>query len=530
MKKIILNSFTVCTLFFVSAVNAQVGIGVPAENIHPSAELEVKSTKKGFLPPRMTMAERDAIVTPAAGLLIYQTDAVANNPVGLYFYDGTAWINGLGVVGATGEVGQQGPKGDQGTPGAQGPKGDTGAQGETGAVGAQGIQGVKGETGATGPKGDVGPQGPAGPAGANGTNGTNGSVGSVTAISGISNANGAFISGGDLTLTPADASNGGVVTTDAQTFAGSKTFLSDLYVNGVIVGRGGGDPYSDNTAIGLNALLNNTTGAGNTANGKNALVNNTTGGANTAIGKDALLNNTTGNANTALGQAADVLGGNLINATAIGAQALVDASNKIQLGNSSVTSVNTSGTYTGAGFRTPSGTSSQYLMADGSVSSTGPQGADGQGAIIIAGSGINVTGTGTDNDPYIVSSKIYTIGFWPELGGYVFRISADGRHGLVAETKDQSTSSTWYDAQDVISNPVNHSTNGQKFMDWRLPTKYELNEMYLQKEAIGGYAVYPYWSSTDFGAGLAWLQNFDDGSSYFNAQNHSFYVRAVRAF
>ena len=42
MKKIILNSFTVCTLFFASAVNAQVGIGVPAENIHPSAELEVK--------------------------------------------------------------------------------------------------------------------------------------------------------------------------------------------------------------------------------------------------------------------------------------------------------------------------------------------------------------------------------------------------------------------------------------------------------------------------------------------------------
>jgi hypothetical protein len=164
----------------------------------------------------------------------------------------------------------------------------------------------------------------------------------------------------------------------------------------------------------------------------------------------------------------------------------------------------------------------------------GSKGADGQGGITIAGSGINVTGTGTVADPYIVSSnvssKIYTIGFWPELGGYVFRISADGRHGLVAETQDQSTSSTWYDAQDVISNPVNHSTNGQKFMDWRLPTKYELNEMYLQKEAIGGYAVYPYWSSTDFGAGLAWLQNFDDGSSYFNAQNHSFYVRAVRAF
>jgi hypothetical protein len=552
MKKTVLNTLVLAILLFASAANAQVGIGVPAENIHPSAELEVKSTKKGFLPPRMTMAERDAIVTPAAGLLIYQTDAVANNPVGLYFYDGTAWINGLGVVGATGEVGQQGPKGDQGTPGAQGPKGDTGAQGETGAVGAQGIQGiqgVKGETGATGPKGDVGPQGPAGPTGANGTNGTNGSVGSVTAISGISNANGAFISGGDLTLTPADASNGGIVTTDAQTFAGSKTFLSDLYVNGVIVGRGGGSEISNtasgtnallsntegrsNTAVGLNALLNNTTGAGNTANGRDALGINTQGSSNTAIGFNALRNNTVGSYNTALGQAADVFG-NLSNATAIGAQALVDESNKIQLGNSRVTNVNTSATYTGAGFRTPTGTSSQYLMADGSVSSTGPKGADGQGGITIAGSGINVTGTGTVADPYIVSSnvtsKIYTIGHWPELGGYVFRISEDGTHGLVAETQDQSVGSSWYLAQDAISNPVNHSTNGKKFMDWRLPTKYELNEMYLQKGAVGGFANYYYWPSSEYDINLAWGQGFGDGGQGASSKTKAFYVRSVRAF
>jgi len=46
MKKIILNSLTVCTLFFATALNAQVGVGVPSENMHPSAELEVKSTKK----------------------------------------------------------------------------------------------------------------------------------------------------------------------------------------------------------------------------------------------------------------------------------------------------------------------------------------------------------------------------------------------------------------------------------------------------------------------------------------------------
>ena len=129
MKKTLLNTLALATLFFASTAYAQVGVGVAAENIHPSAELEVKSTTKGFLPPRMTFAERDAIATPATGLLIYQTDAVANNPTGLYFFDGTAWRNGAGV---------QGIKGDKGETGAQGLPGATGLTGTQGLLGAQG--------------------------------------------------------------------------------------------------------------------------------------------------------------------------------------------------------------------------------------------------------------------------------------------------------------------------------------------------------------------------------------------------------
>ena len=129
MKKTLLNTLALATLFFASTAYAQVGVGVAAENIHPSAELEVKSTTKGFLPPRMTFAERDAIATPATGLLIYQTDAVANNPTGLYFFDGTAWRNGAGV---------QGIKGDKGETGAQGLPGATGLTGTQGLPGAQG--------------------------------------------------------------------------------------------------------------------------------------------------------------------------------------------------------------------------------------------------------------------------------------------------------------------------------------------------------------------------------------------------------
>ena len=191
----IFKSLAVFSLFCVNVSNAQVGIGVPAENIHPSAELEVKSNTKGFLPPRMTKAERDAIVTPAAGLLIYQTDGDETNPTGLYFFDGTAWKNGLGLKGETGAVGPkgdtgaqgiQGPAGANGTNGAQGlpgAKGDTGdqgiqgAKGDKGDVGATGSQGIKGDKGETGSSGSNGPQGIQGLTGPQGDAGVTGSQG-----------------------------------------------------------------------------------------------------------------------------------------------------------------------------------------------------------------------------------------------------------------------------------------------------------------------------------------------------------------
>ena len=55
----------------------------------PSAQLEMQSTTQGFLAPRMTKAQRDAIVSPATGLLIYQT----NTQPGFYYFNGSAWTS-----------------------------------------------------------------------------------------------------------------------------------------------------------------------------------------------------------------------------------------------------------------------------------------------------------------------------------------------------------------------------------------------------------------------------------------------------
>jgi len=141
----------------------------------------------------------------------------------------------------------------------------------------------------------------------------------------------------------------------------------DLNVNGITVGKGGGN-QSGNTVIGDNALVNNTYGIQNTSNGNWALFSNTTGIKNTASGVSALESNITGSYNTAIGSDANVGSGNLTNATAIGYQAVVNTSNTIQLGNTSITDVKTSGTLTAGTVTYPNvhnSTSGQVLITDG---------------------------------------------------------------------------------------------------------------------------------------------------------------------
>ncbi len=63
--------------------NTGIGTVTPA----PSAILELNATNKGFLPPRMTLAQRNAIAAPAEGLMLYQTDAAK----GYYYIKNGAW-------------------------------------------------------------------------------------------------------------------------------------------------------------------------------------------------------------------------------------------------------------------------------------------------------------------------------------------------------------------------------------------------------------------------------------------------------
>ena len=260
---------------------------------------------------------------------------------------------------------------------------------------------------------------------------SNGSTWSANAISSLgvattvgslnssSTPNGMTLLGGELKLSPADATNPGVLTAGTQTLAGAKTFAQDLKINHLMIGNGGGG-LDANTLVGKSAFTSNTTGSNNTAIGYQSLIVNTSGTNNTGIGAGTLSANTTGIGNTAIGQGAGVGSGNLSNTIAIGSGAIVNADNTIQLGNANITRMNTAGAIqagsiqntpvgsttpsTGAftGLKTTGTNTSQVVMTDANnllVSTASlPVNLGGTGVSTISSNGVLIgNGTGAIN-------------------------------------------------------------------------------------------------------------------------------------
>ena len=97
--------------------------------------------------------------------------------------------------------------------------------------------------------------------------------------------------------------------------------------------------------------------------------------------------------------------------------------------------------------------------------------------------------------------------------------------------KDQGYDN-WYNANNLLNNPDNHDTDGAQFRDWRLPSKRELNLMYLSY--LNGnptnLAGATYWSSSEFKFDYAWLHYFFSGQQDDVNKVNAYNIRAVRSF
>jgi hypothetical protein len=334
-------------------INGSLLLGT-ATNV-PSSQLTIDSTTKGFLPPRMTTAQRDAIASPATGLVIYNTTTLAAN-----VYNGTSWV-GLGggdnIYTADGAL-----------------TGDRTVTSGTFKLYFDGGIYIK--------------------------NSAQSQLISVYYATGT-DGNNIWIGGGGLLSSSASGSTG---YGSNNTSHGVNALLSNtigFYNVGIgINSLSGNTTGGNNTAVGGASLIANTTGNNNSAFGRNALPLNTSGGNNTSIGLDSLKNNTTGSLNVAIGRSAggvpsgvnaNTTGSNNIfigyNSTGVSST----ESDRTWIGNSSTTSTWLGGnlllgttsndTYrldvvgtarissdlTALSFIKSGGTSAQFLKADGSV-------------------------------------------------------------------------------------------------------------------------------------------------------------------
>ncbi len=193
---------------------------------------------------------------------------------------------------------------------------------------------------------------------------------------------------------------------------------------------------------------------------------------------------------------------------------------------------------------------------------------------IVSTGTLTLTTTGTSGAATLVDNTLnipqysggstctYSIGQnVPALGGFIFYLDASGCHGLVCATTDQSAGIQWYNGTFILTNSSESgnglgkgntqsiiklqgagsyaatsctSYTGGGFTDWYLPSKYELNLIWLNvgqgATNVGGFSSSFYWSSSENSGGLAWNQHFGNSAQNFTGKNATYPVRAVRAF
>lgn len=151
---------------------------------------------------------------------------------------------------------------------------------------------------------------------------------------------------------------------------------------------------------------------------------------------------------------------------------------------------------------------------------------------------------------------------------YILQVGDPGydenvQHGLIAALSDQSSGIRWFNGIDIITGATNtalgngllntniiienqggtptsyaagiaRAHNGGGYTDWYLPSKDELNKLFLNRAVIGGFNTSggdgKYWSSSESSSGFAWFQLFFNGGLVDGPKSDALRIRAVRSF
>ena len=130
-------------------------------------------------------------------------------------------------------------------------------------------------------------------------------------------------------------------------------------------------------------------------------------------------------------------------------------------------------------------------------------------------------------------------------------------HGLIAAPTDQSSGIKWYNGTYLTTGATataigtgnantdkivtNYGVGGYAarlcsdlvidgYSDWYLPSYNELDKLYINKSAIGGFANNIYWSSSELDVNRSFNQNFNGGLQFINYKFDPYCVRAIRSF
>ena len=296
-----------------------------------------------------------------------------------------------------------------------------------------------------------------------------GSSTTVGAISTTSDPKGATINAGELKLAPADASNGGIVTTGTQTFGGSKIFSSDILVNGITVGNGAGNEFNTKlNVLGSASFRTNVTNSGLIFDGYSP---------SGSLEVSRIYTDATS------GTPSDFVLGTYPNAHSN--QLYLKQSNGfvgIKTANPT-TALDVNGTVTATSFIKRNGLSTEYLMADGSVSngSSTTVGAinstsDPKGATITAGELKLAPADATNGG--IVTTGTQTFG-----GSKTFNSN------VIGNLSGNATTATNIAGGSLGQIPYQNSSNTTSF----LPADTSTSRKFLSSIGSNGNATAPTW-------------------------------------